>query len=88
MSASRRSAGVSIRPSAAGLLSDLGNRLAQVDQHHDAGLGGNAGKRDELDGDSDGQIEAKPPPQPEPADSANGCDNMMIMVSVTDLKLR
>ena len=42
--------------------------LIEIDQHHDAGFGGNAGKRDETDGDGDREIEAEPPHQPEAAD--------------------
>ena len=43
----------------------FGHRVVQVDQHHHAGLGGDAGERDEADGDRNRQIESEPPHQPD-----------------------
>jgi hypothetical protein len=42
--------------------------LIETDQHHDAGLGGDAGERDEPDGDRDGEVEAQPSHGPQAAD--------------------
>ena len=43
-------------------------RVVEIDQHHHAGLGGDAGERDEADRDGDRQVEAEPPHQPQAAD--------------------
>ena len=41
--------------------------MVEVDQHHHAGLGGNAGERDEPDRHRHRQVEPEPPHQPQPA---------------------
>ena len=56
------------RPSALAARLQFGERAVEIDQHHDAGLGGDAGERDEADGDRDREVEAEPPHQPEAAD--------------------
>ena len=60
------------RPSVVALLLQLLQRVVEIDQHDDAGLGGDAGKRDEADGDGHREIEAEPPHQPEAADQREG----------------
>ena len=55
-------------PSARALRLQLLQRVIEIDQHHDAGLGGDARERDEPDRDGDRQVEAEPPHQPQPAD--------------------
>ena len=60
------------RPSRRALRLQLCERTVEIDQHDDAGLGRDAGKRDEADGDGDREIEAEPPHQPEAADQREG----------------
>ena len=47
-------------------------RLVEIDEHHDAGFGGDAGERDEADGDGDAHIVAEPPHEPGAADEREG----------------
>ena len=72
MMASCRSSRVNGRPSASRCALDLLQRVIEIDQHHDAGLGGDAGQRDEAHGDGDRQVEAEPPHEPQPADQREG----------------
>src|SRR6267378_725915 len=68
MMASYRSRRVSARPSAARLALILRQGMVEIDQHHHAGFGGDAGKRDEADDDGHRKIEAEPPHQPNASD--------------------
>ena len=47
-------------------------RLVEIDEHDDAGFGGDAGERDEADGDRDAHIVAEPPHEPGAADKREG----------------
>ena len=67
---------------------DLGQRVVEIDQHHDAGFGGDARKRDEADRDGDGHIEASSHISQTPPTSAKGSDSMTISVSVRRRKFR
>ena len=61
------------RPSLRGPLGlQVLQRLVEVDQHDDAGLGGDAGERDEADRHRDRQVEPEPPHQPDAADQREG----------------
>src|SRR6267142_4481229 len=46
--------------------------MVEIDQHHYAGFGGDAGKRDEADDDGHRKIEAEPPHQPNASDQGEG----------------
>ena len=70
--AALRSARVNGRPSAAQMRVPLFQRLIEIDQHHHAGLGGDAGQRDEAHGDGHAHVEAHPPHEPQPADQREG----------------
>ena len=50
----------------------LFERIVEIDQHHHAGLGGDAGERDEANSDGNRKVEAEPPHQPEAADQGEG----------------
>jgi hypothetical protein len=42
--------------------------VVEIDQHHHAGLGGDAGQRDEADRDRDAHVVVEQPHQPDAAD--------------------
>ena len=67
---------------------DLLPGVVEIDQHDDAGLGGDAGQRDEADGHGDAQVEAQRMTNHSPPTSENGRLSMTISVSVSRRKLR
>ena len=72
MIAARKSSRVNARPSSRAACSRSFKRLVEIDEHHDAGLGGDAGERDEADGNGDAHIVAEPPHEPGAADERKG----------------
>ena len=50
----------------------LGQRVVEINQHDDAGLGGDTSERNEADGDGDAHVEMHPGHQPHAADQGEG----------------
>ena len=67
---------------------ELFPRVIEIEQHHDAGLGIEAGERDQTDPDCDAHIVAEQVEKPEGADNENGTASRTMMVFTTDRVLK
>ena len=68
----RRTSACASRGLPAGIGCSLTQRVIEIDEHHHAGLGRDAGKRDKADSNGNAHIVAEPPHEPGAADEREG----------------